>query len=295
MAITQTVPLLMLLHELDRLRRESGVSSERAARELGCRVSKISRIFLGQSKVSAGDVKLLAELYGAEPELVDVLVDLARNLGRKGDWTGYQAVYRESVRLMLDLERHSSSVRVLQPEIIHGLLQTEDYVRALYEAPSPFGGSHGVDEAVRGRQERQALLTRADGRPSASFILSESALRREYGNAAVMREQMEHLMAAAKLPKVQLQVLPFRIPSPVAFASLQFTLLHVPGPGIAAPLDFAYVEQFDDARYVDDQGTVANYHQLWDYLQAAALGPTESVRFIGRVAKEYEQSEREGR
>ncbi|MGH3614832.1 MAG: helix-turn-helix domain-containing protein, partial [Pseudonocardia sp.] len=118
MAITQTVPLLMLLNELGRLRQASGVSAERAAAELGCRVSKISRIYLGQSKVSPGDTKLLAELYGASPELTTVLVDLARNLGQKGDWTGYRGVYRESVRMLVDLEQASSRIHLVQSEIV---------------------------------------------------------------------------------------------------------------------------------------------------------------------------------
>jgi transcriptional regulator with XRE-family HTH domain len=125
MAVTMTVPMLMLLNELNRLRDESGVSAERAAQELACRVSKISRIHLGQSKISPGDTKLLAELYGAPPELVRVLVDLARNLGQKGEWTSYGNVYRDSFRFLLDLEAHSSRIQVMETEIVPGLLQTD--------------------------------------------------------------------------------------------------------------------------------------------------------------------------
>ena len=287
MPVTQTVPLLMLLHELERLRRDSGVSSERAALELGCRVSKISRIHLGQSKISPGDTKLLAELYGAEPELTRVLVDMARNLGQRGDWSGYRAVYRESARLLVDLERNSSRMRILQSEIVHGLLQAESYIRALCSAPSPYGSPVNPDDLVAARLERQALLTRPDNPPSVSFVLSESALRREYGDHQAMREQMLHLLEVAALPNVQLQVLPFASPSRTVYVSQSFALLHVPGPGIAAPLDFVYVEQSVDSSYHDDQHQVAIHERLWGHLQAAALGPTESSEFIGKVADEY--------
>ncbi|MDQ2706315.1 MAG: helix-turn-helix domain-containing protein [Actinomycetota bacterium] len=277
----------MLLHELERLRRDSGVSAERAAHELGCRVSKISRIHLGQSKVSPGDTKLLAELYGAGPDLTAVLIDLARNLGKKGDWTSYRTVYRESFRLLLDLERHSSRIRVVQSEIVPGLLQTEGYVRALNDAPTPFGRSVPTDDVVHARRERQGILTRRENRPMLSVVFSESSLRREYGDRDIMGQQMQRLLDVARLPNVQLQVLPFRNASPVTYASLNFALLHIPGPGVAAPLDFVYVEQFDDARYLDDHDRVAAYEQLWGHLQAAALGPTESSEFIGEVAGEY--------
>lgn len=287
MAITQTVPLLMLLNELNRLKAESGVSSDRAAHELGCRVSKISRIHLGQSKISPGDTRLLAELYGASPELTGVLVDLARNVGQKGDWTSYRTVFRESFRMLLDLEHYSNRIRVVQSEIIPGLLQTEGYVRALNEAPTPFGATPDVDEVVRARLERQQIITRDDEPPMLSFVLSESSLRREYGARAVMRDQMVKLAEVAQLPNLQLQVLPFANTSPVTYASLNFALMHIPGPGIASPLDFVYVEQFDDARYLDDHQRVEAYEQLWGHLQAAALGPVDSLKFIGKVADEY--------
>jgi hypothetical protein len=60
-------------------------------------------------------------------------------------------------------------------------------------------------------------------------------------------------------------------------------VLHVPGPGIAAPLDIAYIEQFDDARYLDSHESVAAYTQLWGVMQAAALGPAESITFIDKI------------
>lgn len=288
MAATQTVPLLMLLNELNRLKQESGVSSDRAAHELGCRVSKISRIHLGQSRTSPGDTKLLAELYGASPELTAMLVDLARNLGQRGDWSSYRAIYRESFSLLLDLEQHSNRIRVVQSEIIPGLLQTEGYVRALNEAPTPFGVNPDAEEVVRARKDRQRIINRDTDRPMLSIVLSESSLRREYGDHAIMRDQMNRLVELSELPNVQLQVLPFANSSPVTYASLNFALMHIPGPGIASPLDFVYVEQFDDARYLDDHDRVEAYERLWGHIQAAALGPVDSVEFIGKVADEYQ-------
>lgn len=285
MAITQTVPLLMLVNELNRLKAASGIKDADAARHLGCQPSKINRILLGQSKISPGDAKLLGELYGASPDLVEVMLDLARNLGQKGDWTSYRAVYSESFRMLLDLEQYSNRIRQVQSEIVPGLLQTEGYVRALNEAPR-LGARFNTEDVVAARRHRQAILTRRNA-PSVSFVLSESCLRRTYGDRTVMRGQMERLIELADQPNVQLQILPFQNRSPVTYASLNFELINIPGPGIASPLNFVYVEQYDDARYLDDDDRVEAYEQLWGYIQAAALGPVDSAEFIRKVADEY--------
>lgn len=287
MAMTQTVPLLMLVNELNRLKETSGIKDVAAARHLGCQPSKINRIMLGQSKISPGDAKLLCELYGASPELIDVMLDLARNLGQKGDWTSYRDVYSESFRMLLDLEYYASRIRQVQSEIIPGLLQTDRYVQVLHEAPTPFGSRINIDDVLAARRQRQAVLTKANP-PTFSFVLSESCLRRVYGDAAVMREQLHTLTEIADLPNVQLQVLPFENTDPVIYASLSFAVIHVPGPGIVSPLDFVYVEQYDDARYLDNPARVEKYEQLWGYIQAAALGPVDSLKFIGKVAEQYQ-------
>ncbi|HVV23803.1 MAG TPA: helix-turn-helix transcriptional regulator [Pseudonocardiaceae bacterium] len=286
MPITKTVPLLMLVNELARLKQESGIKDAEAARHLGCQPSKINRIMLAQSKITAGDAKMLGELYGAKPELVEVMIDLARNLGKKGDWTSYNGTFDESYRLLPDLERHSNRIRQAQSEVIPGLLQTENYTRALCGAPGPFGASLNDEIVVAERHRRQSILFRDDA-PTISFILSESALRRTYGGAAVMHEQLLRLIELADLPNVQLQIMPFRSNSPVLYASLNFEQINIPGPGLVTPLNFVYVEQYGDARYLDDSERVDAYDQLWGYLQAAALSPVDSRKFIKRVADEY--------
>jgi hypothetical protein len=287
MALTRTIPLLMLLHELDRLKASSKVSSERAAEELGCRVSKISRIHLGQSKISPGDTKLLADLYGAGPELAAVLVDLARTLARPGEAPEYRAAYRDSFTLLFDMERNADSIRYVQSEIVPGLLQTEGYVRALYEAPTPFPRPVDIEKAVAGSRGRQAVLDRAEDAPTFSAVLSESVLRRRYGSDAVMREQLNHLITLSQQPGFQIQVLPFANSATVTHTSINFALFHIPGRGVATPLDFVYVEQYDEARYLDSDERVSGYQQLWGYLESAALDEEKSRAFMTDVAAEY--------
>jgi Domain of unknown function (DUF5753) len=284
MPITKTVPHLMLVNELSRLKKESGVGDPESADYLGCASTKINRILNMTSRPSVGDARMLGEVYKADPELIKVLMDLARKLGRRGAWSGYQAVYRQSARMLIDLERHASRIRVAHAEIVHGLLQTDNYVRALSEVPSPFGFTFDADVVIKARQDRQALLK---GDVMATFVLSESALRRVYGDHAVMREQLHRLIEVAELPTVQLQVTPFANANQTNFAWLNFALIHVPSPGLVAPLDFVHLEQYDDARFIDESELVDGYERLWSNLQAAALGPVESIDLIGKVAEEY--------
>lgn len=137
MATTRTVPLEMLLRELNRLKDESKVSDSTAAQHLGCSAARINRLLVGQNRIPPGDARLLGELYGADAELVKVLEDLARNLGQRGSWTSYHEAYVEPARFLIDLERRSSRINVFQSEIVPALLQGESYVRALSEIPTP--------------------------------------------------------------------------------------------------------------------------------------------------------------
>jgi hypothetical protein len=287
MALTRTVPLVMLLRELDRLKDESGIVDAVAARHLGCSAARINRILTGRNLVKPGDARLLGELYGASPELTSVLEDLARNLGQKGTWSSYHDAYTESGRFLTDLQRRSTRICVFQAEIVPALLQEDNYVRALGQIPTPFEPPN-VELSVRARREHQAILTAEENPPKVNFVLAESCLNRVYGGRAVMRAQLEWIIGAAAFRNVQLQVLPEDSADSPNYAWLSFQTLHVPSPGILAPLDFVYVGQLDDARYVDRPDLVEKYEITWGHLQSAALGPKDSVEFIkGKVAERY--------
>ncbi|WP_268811584.1 helix-turn-helix domain-containing protein [Kibdelosporangium aridum] len=276
----------MLNNELHRLKRKSGIKDEETARYLGCRGTKISRIMNMASRPSVADVKMMGELYGASPEQLAMLMDLARNLGRKGDWTGYKSVYRESARLLIDMEARCDQLRRAGVNMVPGLLQTEPYVRVLSRLMARFGFTFDEDDTVQARLARQAVL---HGNVKASFILCESALRRVFGDRTVMYGQMKHLLTVASQPNVEIQILPFAgTGGQVMYSWLSFALIHVPSRGISTPLNFVHLEQFDDARFIDDPDLVNSYERLWSELVAASLCPMESVHFIGKMVKEYQ-------
>lgn len=283
---TPTVRRLQLGNELRHARHAASMELTEAAEILGCAATKISRIELGQSGITKGDLLLLLQQYGDAEDHKQWMVELARTRSARGRWSGYRASFPEWFRMYVDLETDASDMRQVQSELVPGILQTEAYIRAL-ETSSPRANDSDVDANVRARQERQAIFTRDDP-PAAAFILSESCLRRQIGTRAVMKDQVRYLEDLALMNNIHLQVMPFEAQTYSGAISYDFTLLTIPTPGTSADdLEFVYVESFDDARYLDSKEAVSDYVSLWNRLQAAALGPKESLNLLGTVAKQY--------
>lgn len=282
---TMTVRKLQLGIELRRLREAAGRTPAQAARELDCVTAKISRIELGQSGVSMGDLRLLLEFYDTDPEQVAWMVELSRDNRRRGRWTGDRAVFPHWFRTFFDLEADAEDVRIVGSEVVTGLFQTEGYMRALFETGgNVLDGPVDVDSAVRSRQERQAILDKDDP-PTVSLIMSESCVRRMIGGPAVMAAQLAHLAELATRPRIQLQIWPFD--SETLWMSANFTLLRIPAVRAGTSFTFAYCEDLDDARYVDDPDAIRLYETVWGTLQAAALGPRDTRSILLQLAKQF--------
>ncbi|MFG2055065.1 DUF5753 domain-containing protein [Micromonospora sp. NPDC048930] len=269
---------------LKRARESAGKTQDEAAAVIDAAASKISRLELGQSGIKLTDLNLLLDLYGVRGEEAEPLRELARAGRQRGRWSTYRNAVPDWFRQYLDLEGDASEIRWYQPEVIPGILQIEPYIRAMNATAHPRPTAEDVDRQVTVRLERQAIL-RQDGGPDLSFILSESALRRNIGDAATMRSQLMHLAEVSKQPNVTLQVFPFDAQT-YETASFNFIILRF---GDDAASDVIYVEAFTDADYLDRPDAVRAYTRLWDRLRAAALGPVESRKLILRMADDMKR------
>lgn len=283
---TTTVRKLQLGIELRRLREAAGRTPAQAARELNCTTAKISRLELGQSGVSMGDLRLLLSFYDTDAEHLAELVELSRDNRRRGRWTGDRATMPEWFRTFFDLESDAEDIRIVETDIVPGLFQTESYMRTLYEAAAPFGGPDDIDAAVRSRQERQSILDRADP-PTVSCVLSESCVRRIVGGPEVMAEQVSRLIELSTRPRVQLQLWPFDGEVSAGVATRQFRLVRIPAPRVDGGLTFAYCEDLDTARCIDEPSQVRIYEAVWGAHQAAALAPRETRSRLQDIAEQY--------
>ncbi|MFI6164671.1 helix-turn-helix domain-containing protein [Micromonospora haikouensis] len=272
--VTPTIQRRRLGNALKRAREAAGKTQEEAAEIIDSASSKVSRLELGQSGIRLTDLKLLLDFYGVAGEEAEPLRELARAGRQRGRWSGYRNVVPDWFRQYLDLEADAAEIRWYQSEVIPGILQTEPYIRAIIEGDD-------VEQQTAVRLERQKVIDRPDG-PELNFILSESALRRDLGDRAAMREQLSHIAAVAGRPNVTIQVFPLDAETYVT-SSYNFIILRF-GEEVAS--DVVYLETFTDADYLDSPEALRSYNRLWGRLQAAALGPAESRKLIRRIADE---------
>jgi transcriptional regulator with XRE-family HTH domain len=276
-----TVRLRRLGMELRALREAAGLNSQQAAEELGCSQSKISRLETGKSPVSVRDVRDLLGLYGVMDEQQrERLLSLARESRQRGWWAEFGSWLPSGFDTYAGMEAAAASVRAYQAQLVHGLLQTEDYARAVLRALRPEDTRESVEKLVQFRLARQAQLTRAENPLRLWVIFEEEVLRRPVGGLTVMEAQLQHILETAEEPTITIQVLPT---ARGAHAGLDgsFSIFEFPEPG---DLDVAYVGGQAGTVFVEKIEDVKRYTTRFDHLRAAALDIGESTDLITRIA-----------
>jgi transcriptional regulator with XRE-family HTH domain len=268
------VQRLVLGGHLRRLREEAGMTTERAALSIRGSHSKISRMEHGRVGFKERDITDLLTLYGvglgAERE---ALLNLAKEANTPGWWQGYADILPHWVEPYFGLEAAAASIREYELQFVPGLLQIEDYARAVIR----LGNLPSEEEVVRRAQariSRQQILDR-DNPPKIWAVLDESALRRVIGGPAVMKAQLLHLIEMCDHPAVTIQVLAFSAGAHRAMGG-PFTILRYTEPDLR---DVVYIEQLTSALYLDKQTEVDAYLEVIEEvcLQAEASAKTPGI------------------
>lgn len=276
-----TVRLRRLGMELRALREAAGLNSQQAAEELGCSQSKISRLENGKSPVSVRDVRDLLGLYGVTDEQQrERLLGLARESRQRGWWAEFGAWLPSGFDTYAGMEAAAASVRAYQAQLVHGLLQTEDYAKAVLRALRPEDTRESVEKLVQFRLARQAQLTRAENPLQLWVIFEEEVLRRPVGGLAVMQAQLQHILEVAEEPGITIQVLP-TVRGAHAGLDGSFSLFEFPEPG---DLDVAYVGGQAGTVFIEKIEDVKRFAMRFDHLRAAALDMGDSAELITRIA-----------
>ncbi|MFF5018720.1 helix-turn-helix domain-containing protein [Streptomyces sp. NPDC001165] len=263
---------MLLGSQLRRLREARGITREAAGYSIRASESKISRMELGRVSFKTRDVEDLLTLYGITDEAErESLLSLAREANVAGWWHSYTDVLPSWFPTYVGLEGAASLVRVYEVQFVHGLLQTEEYARAVVRRGMKGASAADVERRVALRLERQKHLL-DDNAPEFHIVLDEAALRRPYGDRDVMRGQLQHLIEVSQRPNVRLQVMPFGFGGHSG-ESGAFTILSFPDTDLS---DVVYVEQLTSALYLDKREDVAQYEQALKELQQDSPGPDES-------------------
>jgi len=239
---------------------------------------------LGRVGFKERDVADLLKLYGIDDdEERERLLALAREANTQGWWHRYGDVLAGWFQSYMGLEAAASIIRSYEVQFVPGLLQTEDYARAVILLGHPTARPTELDRRVRLRLGRQDVLHRADNPPQVWAVLDEAVLRRPIGGRDVMRAQIEALLVATKLPNVRLQILPFRVGGH-AGAGGAFTILRFPEPDLP---DVIYVEQLTSALYLDKRDDVDFYVEVMERMCVEAEPPGRTAEILEETLREY--------
>ncbi|MBO1337144.1 helix-turn-helix transcriptional regulator [Streptomyces sp. VRA16 Mangrove soil] len=279
--VNPTVRRRRLGQELRRLRELKGMTAEEVAERLLVSQSKISRLENGRRSISQRDVRDLCGVYEVEDHrIVDSLMQMAKDSRQQGWWHSFGDI---PYSVYIGLETDAASLRVYDPQVVPGLLQTRGYAEALINGALPETTQSDIDKRVQVRMRRQERIQAADNPLRLWTVLDEAALRRTVGGKNVMREQLEHLVEQSALPHVTVQVIPFEMGAHPGLNG-QYAILEFPD---AADSSVVYIEGVTSDLYLEKANDVQKYSVMYEHLRAQALNVEQSRQFISEIAKEY--------
>ncbi|MET7604838.1 helix-turn-helix transcriptional regulator [Streptomyces avermitilis] len=279
--VNPTVRRRRLGQELRRLRELKGMTAEEVAERLLVSQSKISRLENGRRSISQRDVRDLCGVYEVEDHrIVDSLMQMAKDSRQQGWWHSFGDI---PYSVYIGLETDAASLRVYDPQVVPGLLQTRPYAEALIAGALPETAPGDIDKRVQVRLRRQERISAPDNPLRLWTVLDEAALRRVVGNRSLMREQLEHLVEQSQLPHVTVQVIPFEMGAHPGLNG-QYAILEFPD---AADSSVVYIEGVTSDLYLEKAADVQKYSVMYEHLRAQALNVEQSRQFIADIAKDY--------
>jgi hypothetical protein len=280
-SVNPTVRRRRLGQELRRLRELKGMTAEEVAERLLVSQSKISRLENGRRSISQRDVRDLCGVYEVEDvRIVDSLMQMAKDSRQQGWWHSFGDI---PYSVYIGLETDAASLRVYDPQVVPGLLQTRQYAEALITGALPETALADVEKRVQVRLRRQERISAPENPLRLWTVMDESAVRRVVGNRSLMRDQLEHLVEQSQLPHVTVQVIPFDMGAHPGLNG-QYAILEFPD---AADSSVVYIEGVTSDLYLEKANDVQKYSVMYEHLRAQALNVEQSRQFIADIAKDY--------
>lgn len=280
-----TVLRLLVGAQLRRLREARQLKCEDAGEAIRASHSKISRMELGRIGFKQRDVADLLTFYGVDDRAErESLLALAEEASMPAWWHGYADLVPSWFEAYLGMEAAASVIRTYEVQFVPGLLQTEDYARAVIRLGHRDAPTAEIDRRVELRMKRQTILHRPDA-PKLWAVIDEAALRRPYGGAATMRGQIKHLIDLAELPGVTIELMPFSTGGHAAaggpISILRFAESEIP--------DVVYLEQLNSAVYANRPVDLDHYWHVMNRLVIQAEPPNATTTILHRFLEDYQE------
>ncbi len=269
-------------------REQVGLTVTDAAKALDHDRSWLSRIENAEVKCHPNTVRLILGHYEVEHDAIEAVAAVARETRERGWYQDYTDAMPEWFGVYVGLEADASVIRSYEAQVIPGILQTEDYARALaYAAPTPEPAA-ATERRIQLRMARQAVLRRDDP-PQLRVVLDEAVVRRMVGGQDVMRTQLEHLIEISTAPNVDIMLLPFEVGAHAGcdgrFILMDFPPLPPPYPETTRT-SVVYLDTLTFAKYLEKPSELAAYSAAFERVCSAALGPAQSERLLRTMAKD---------
>jgi transcriptional regulator with XRE-family HTH domain len=278
-----TVGQVVLGKRLQELREAARLKREEAARVLRVAPATVRRMEMAEVALKIPYVQVLLDTYGVPDDEAAAFVALAEEANQPGWWQRFHDVLPDWFSLYVSLEGAATLIRSYEPHFVPGLLQTEDYARAVLEAGT-IGqtGPETIERHVSLRMTRQQLLERPDP-PHLWVIMDETVLRRPVSiRGEVMREQLDKLLELAERDRVTLQLAEFKDgPHPGTYAP--FTLFRFGEPELP---DMVFTEYLTGALYLDSRTEVSAHLEVLDHMTARAA----SAQRTRKILREFREN-----
>ncbi|MFC7895000.1 helix-turn-helix domain-containing protein [Streptomyces sp. NPDC057381] len=266
--------------EMRKMRLASGVTTEYAAGLLGIDRTRLSNMESGIRPFSGERVRTLACNFScADQDYVEALVAMAEDKER-GWWEQHRGTLPAGLLDIAQLEWHATRVRTAQVMHVPGLLQTEEYARAVFAAVLPALSRLEVELRVAHRMQRQQVLSRGQPLSYLAYV-HEAALRMPYGGRESARQQLEHLVERSEQPSTEVRVIPTYVDG---FPGAGHALLYAHG---AVPqLDTVQLDSAHGPEFTGAEAQLTKYRAHLEWMEDAALSASASRDLIRRVARE---------
>jgi transcriptional regulator with XRE-family HTH domain len=277
--VSPTVRQRELGLRLRKLRTDLGLTVEDVAEKLLCSTAKISRLETGARPPILRDVRDLCGLYSVEESVTADLMELTKEAREQGWWKQYGDLNLDPY---IGLEQEATAITAYSMYHVNGLVQTEDYARAMIRGIAPKMDPEIHQQRVEARLRRQELLN-GQNQPRFRMLLDQAVLCRPVGSSAVMAAQLAKILELASADKVTVQVIPFEV-GVYSVADVNFTLLEFKEAWLPPVV---YVEGLTAAQYYERPTDVARYRESIEYIRDCAFSPRDSVQLLTEAQKTF--------
>ncbi|WP_458687154.1 helix-turn-helix domain-containing protein [Nocardia tengchongensis] len=285
-----TLPRRQLGRALREAREGLGLTLEQAAKHMEWGKSTLGRVEKGQAeRVRAREVADLCQLYGLSDERTEVMKNLAAQASTRSWWYPFSDLIAAGFNVYLGLEAGAAALSFYQPLVVPGLLQTDEYARAMDRAYFPEDSPAEIDRRIELRTRRQAILQRKRNPAMATVVLHEAVLRTVVGSPRIMTTQLRHLADLGTADNITIRVLPFRTGLPLGVGIAPFVILDF-APDVRGGVEptIVFAENYTGGMYFEERGDVDRYRTAHLTLRDAALGADISRTLLREAARSFE-------